>query len=128
MLLIAVIISRYEDKWVFCRQHGKTTWEAPAGHREPGETIVQAANRELFEETGALEYTLIPICPYSVTMEGETNYGQLFYADIHKLGPLPPFEIEEAAFFEYVPSPLTYPDIQPMFIFKIGEMLGNGKL
>lgn len=31
---------------------GKATWNQPAGHLEADETLVQAAKRELYEETG----------------------------------------------------------------------------
>lgn len=32
--------------------HGKVTWNQPAGHLEANETLVSAAKRELYEETG----------------------------------------------------------------------------
>lgn len=32
--------------------NGKTTWNQPAGHLEADETLLQAAERELWEETG----------------------------------------------------------------------------
>lgn len=34
------------------RVNGKATWNQPAGHLEADETLVQAAQRELYEETG----------------------------------------------------------------------------
>lgn len=34
------------------RVHGRITWNQPAGHLEADETIIEAAQRELFEETG----------------------------------------------------------------------------
>lgn len=33
---------------------GKATWNQPAGHLEADETLVQAAKRELYEETGII--------------------------------------------------------------------------
>ena len=32
--------------------HGKATWNQPAGHLEANETLLEAAGRELWEETG----------------------------------------------------------------------------
>ena len=49
---IAVVAARYKDKWVFCRHKERDTWDMPGGHREQGETIDEAAKRELWEETG----------------------------------------------------------------------------
>ncbi|MFR7445451.1 MAG: NUDIX domain-containing protein [Sellimonas intestinalis] len=42
------------------------TYEVPGGHREAGETIDETARRELYEETGATDFDLFPVCVYSV--------------------------------------------------------------
>jgi 8-oxo-dGTP diphosphatase len=44
-------------------------------------------------------------------------FGQLFYARVQTLGPLPPFEIAEIKLFSALPENLTYPLIQP-YLFK----------
>ena len=54
-LKFAVIASRHDGKWVFCRKKGRNTYEIPGGHRENGENIEATARRELYEETGSLE-------------------------------------------------------------------------
>lgn len=48
-LKFAVIVSRYEGKWVFCKQKNRSTYEVPGGHREDGENIEATARRELYE-------------------------------------------------------------------------------
>ncbi|MGL4800169.1 MAG: NUDIX domain-containing protein, partial [Cellulosilyticaceae bacterium] len=54
LLKYAVIISRHQGKWVFCKHKDRSTYECPGGHREVGENIHDAAKRELWEETGAV--------------------------------------------------------------------------
>ena len=82
-----MIIAKTEGKWVFCRHRERDTYEIPGGHREPGETVLEAARRELQEETGATTFDIKPICVYSVKGKTKVNktdadisYGMLYYA------------------------------------------------
>lgn len=116
LLEYAVIISRYQNQWVFCRHKQRTTYEIPGGHREKGESILDAAKRELKEETGALEFKLRTLCDYSVQSKGKINYGRVFVADITLLGELPDSEIGEVMISTKLPEKWTYPEIQKKFI------------
>ena len=122
LLKFAVILAKHEGKWVLCKHKHRDTWEAPGGHREPGETILEAAKRELFEETGALDYDITPVCLYSadgksrVNPTGEELFGALFYADIHAFAPELHSEMERIAFFDDLPDNWTYPLIQPRLV------------
>lgn len=114
----AVIVSRHQGKWIYCKHKERDTWEIPGGRREPGEPILDTAKRELFEETGALDYQLSPVYSYCVT--GDTvSYGLLCYAEIKTLGTLPSSEIEHIQLFDAKPEMLTYPLIQPFLFDKI---------
>lgn len=110
-LLYAVIPARYQNRWIFCQHRLRSTWELPGGHREPGEAIVDAAHRELREETGATAYDLRPLSVYSVTEGGHQGFGMLFFAEVTALGPLPELEIARIALFGEPPSALTYPRV-----------------
>lgn len=122
VLKFAVIISRADGKWVFCKHKDRNTYEVPGGHREENESILETAKRELYEETGAVEYDLRPVCVYSVigrtrvNQTGEETFGMLYYAEIRKFEQELHSEIEKVEFFEELPEAWTYPDIQPLLI------------
>lgn len=116
LLSFAVIISLYDEKYVFCRHKQRTTYEIPGGHREKGESILQTAERELKEETGAIKFDLEYLCDYSVETRESINYGRVFVANITELGNLPESEIGEIIVTKSLPNKWTYPDIQPKFI------------
>ena len=82
-------------------------------HIEPGETPLQAARRELFEESGAKKFDLIPICDYCVKRNEGAASGVVFAARIARLAQLPESEIAEVCTFDALPDALTYPDITP---------------
>lgn len=74
-LKFAVIISKTDNKWVFCKHKERETYEIPGGHREPGESVLETAKRELQEETGAVDFRIEPICVYSV--KGKTRVNEI---------------------------------------------------
>lgn len=120
LLKFAVIISRCNGKLMFCKHRQRETLEIPGGHREPGEAIAETARRELYEETGAVDFKLEPICVYSVTAEdnfdGQETFGMLFYADIFSFENELHSEIESICLLDGLPEKWTYPLIQPKLI------------
>ena len=119
LLQFAVIISKTEGKWIFCKHKERDTLEVPGGRREPGETILETARRELREETGAIDFTLRPVCVYSVRGKNSINkydddisYGMLFVSEVFSFGEINS-EIEKIVISEKLPDKWTYPQIQP---------------
>ncbi len=124
LLRFAVIMARLDGQWIFCRHKKRTTWEIPGGHREAGEDIARTARRELWEETGAEEAYIRPLCVYGVARDGECSYGMLFFAEIISVGKIPPeSEIGEIRLYDSLPDDLTYPEIQPVLIAYTEKML-----
>ena len=106
LLKFAVIISKSNGKWVFCKHKERNTYEIPGGHREKNEQISETATRELKEETGALVFDITPICVYSVTGKnrvnetGEESYGMLYFADIRSFEKELHSEMESVYLFD----------------------------
>jgi len=128
LLKFAVIISKSSGKWVICKHKERDTYEAPGGHREANERIIDTAKRELYEETGALEFSITPICIYSVTGKNEVNgtgeetFGMLYYAEIETFQEELHSEIEKIVLLDELPTEWTYPLIQPKLIAKVMEI------
>lgn len=123
LLKFAVIVAKSNGKWVFCKHKERDTYECPGGHREAGENIDDAARRELYEETGAIDYTIRPICVYSVTapdnFNGVETFGKLYFADISTFEAELHSEIEKIVLFNELPTKWTYPQIQPLLLKEV---------
>ncbi len=124
LLKFAVIISRSNGKWVFCKHKERDTYEVPGGHREAGESILETARRELQEETGAIKFDIKPICVYSVTGKnrvnntGEETFGLLCFAEVTECEKELHSEMEKVVLMDELPENWTYPLIQPKLIEK----------
>ena len=123
LLKFAVIVLRYNSSWVFWKHRECSTYEVPGGHRENGEDIFTTVKRELWEETGAVDYSLTPICVYSVVDDTAETFSMLYYAEIKRFEHLPQLEIEKVEFFHDLPDFWTYPDTQPFLIEKIKQTI-----
>ena len=122
LVKFAVIISKTDGKWVLCKHRERDTYEVPGGHREEGEAILDTAKRELQEETGAVDFTIEPVCAYSVkgktrVSEGEEDvlFGMLYCAEIRTFEGIHS-EMERILVTDDLDVDWTYPLIQPKLI------------
>ena len=114
-----VIFARYRNKWLYCRAKDRDSFETAGGHIENNETTLEAARRELYEETGAVHYDIEPAFDYSVHIPTAYSNGQLFFARIKELGTIPDFEMAEVKLFDAIPDKMRFPGILPVLYHKI---------
>lgn len=128
LLKFAVIVSKTNGKLVFCKHKERDTYEIPGGHREAGETILETAKRELAEETGAIQFSISPVCVYSVKGKTRVNkssddisFGMIFVADIVSFEKELHSEIEKILITNDFGDSFTwtYPAIQPKLLEEV---------
>lgn len=79
-----LVLCKYKQKWLLTK-HRHRGREFPGGKRELGETLIEAAHREVFEETGATIKALNFVGEYEVS-NGESRFVKtIFYAEIAEL-------------------------------------------
>lgn len=118
-----VICASYQGKWLLSRHKKRDTWETQGGHIEEGETPLECARRELYEESGIRDAELFPVCDYWGFNHYSCANGQIFLAVVHSLGALPESEMREAKLFYTLPGNLTYPQTSPVFFQEARKLL-----
>ena len=109
-ITFVVIFANFQGKWVYCWHKRRGSFEHPGGHVEPGETPMQAAKRELFEESGITDCKITPLWDYQQIWgngAGQNN-GRVFYAEVYSLGQMPESEMSYIELFDSVPDNYTY--------------------
>lgn len=118
-----VICSYYKDKWVLSRHQKRDTYETQGGLIEEGETPLESAKRELYEESGITDATIYPVCDYCGYNHISSANGQVFLAIVHSLGDLPQKEMSGIKLFKKLPENLTYPNVSPHFYTESDKLL-----
>lgn len=118
-----VVCASYHGKWLLSRHRDRDTWETQGGHIEPGETPLQAAVRELYEESGVKDASLRAVCDYCGFDDSGSASGVVFLAVVHSLGALPESEMAEVRAFDALPDRLTYPGVSPRLFSEAAKLL-----
>ena len=118
-----VICTSYQGKWILSRHKKRSTWETQGGHIEGGETPMDCARRELFEESGIRDADIYPVCDYWGFNTQSSSNGMVFLAVVHSLGELPESEMKEIKMFDALPAELTYPETTPKLIKEAEKLL-----
>lgn len=118
-----VICTAYQGKWILSRHKKRDTWETQGGHIEDGESPIECARRELFEESGIKDADIYPVCDYWGFNRQACSNGVVFLAVVHSLGELPESEMKEIKMFDTLPDKLTYPNTSPKLYLESDKLL-----
>jgi len=108
-----VLVRRLRGRWMAAairpQRHGPAVWALPKGHIDEGETPVEAALREVAEETGARGRSLGKLgeTRYVYTWEGERIFKVVSFFLVRyaggRLGALPEEHRHEVAEVRWLP-------------------------
>lgn len=79
-----LVLCRFQGQWVLTRNR-KRGLEFPGGKREQGETIEEAAVREVYEETGGIVCGLKFLGQYKVYDENKPFVKSIYYSELSEL-------------------------------------------
>lgn len=125
-LSYVVIAARHDGGWLFVRHRRRGGWEMAAGHPDEGEESIEAAVRELTEETGALDFIMEPVTYYSVDAGNGKQFGRLFLAEVRTLGERSDKdEIEGVRVFRRRPRNMSLPEVMS-FLYGVARRYHAG--
>ena len=113
--MFTAVCTNFGGEWILSMHEERDTWETQGGHIEAGETPLECARRELFEESGIIDADIYPVCDYWGFDSNGCANGMVFLAVAHSIGNLPESEMKAIRAFGSLPENLTYPQVTPRF-------------
>jgi 8-oxo-dGTP diphosphatase len=96
---------------VLCYHKNSKSWDNVAGHVEKNENPLAAAKRELFEETGAIDFDIVPVFDFEAFHKDGTfhNNGRAYFVNVREFSDLPDgSEMDRIGFFDKIPDDFRY--------------------
>ena len=108
-LRYTVMFIRYGGQWLFVRHKERDTWECAGGHIEEGESPIECARRESYEEAGVMESTITELFDYWAHSTTGNASGRVFLVEAKTLAEIPAeHEMAERTLVDMPPDKLTY--------------------
>jgi len=120
---IALIIPRYQGKWLYINYEGRKTFTFPTGYRKENESLADAADRVLREESGALDFSVWPVSAFGALQKDGTVHGELFFADIRQMGRVLSEKVTERCLFDEPEEDYRAKNVQRQLLDKVEKWL-----
>ncbi|WP_202708968.1 NUDIX domain-containing protein [Sporosalibacterium faouarense] len=107
----SLVFPFYNDNFVMTFHMKRKGWEFPAGTREEGETPLECAKRESFEEAGAILKNVKALGYYTVNNGDKKLKYAIYKAEIDRFEPKPSWsETDLVKLFTELPEDISYQD------------------
>lgn len=107
----SLVFPFYNENFIMTFHIKRKGWEFPAGTIEDGESPLECAKREAFEEAGAIIENIEALGYYTVESGRDKNKYVIYMADVERFEPKPSWsETDLVKLFSELPKNITYTD------------------